>query len=63
MESGQGRRSLDDATLAGVTLFDALWAFFQEHQYCGELDGGVDGDRVWMTRTCGAAINRRADDA
>jgi hypothetical protein len=31
----------------GVTLFDAVWAFFQEH--CGELDGGVEGDRVWMT--------------
>jgi hypothetical protein len=23
----------------GVTLFDALWAFYQEHEYCGELDG------------------------
>ena len=41
-ESGQGRRSSDDATLAGVTLFDALQAFFQEHQYCGDLDGGVE---------------------
>jgi hypothetical protein len=59
-ESGQGRRSSDDATLAGVTLFDALHAFFQEHRYCGDLDGGVDGDRVWMTCTCGAVINRRA---
>jgi hypothetical protein len=46
-----------------VMLFAALYAFFQEHQYCGELGGGVDGDRVWMTCTCGAAINRRADDA
>jgi hypothetical protein len=44
----------------GVTLFDALQAFFQEHQYCGELDGSVDGDRVWMTCTCGAVINRDA---
>jgi hypothetical protein len=24
----------------GVTLFDALFAFFQEHEYCGDLDGG-----------------------
>ena len=32
-------------------LFAALLAFFHEHQYCGELDGGVDGDRVWMTCT------------
>jgi hypothetical protein len=43
-----------------VTLFDALYAFFQEHQYCGDLDGGVEGDRVWMTCTCGASINRKA---
>jgi hypothetical protein len=35
-----------------VTLFDALDAFFQEHQYRGDLDGGVEGDRVWMTWTC-----------
>jgi hypothetical protein len=33
----------------GRTLFDALWAFFPEHEYCGELDIGVEGDRVWMT--------------
>jgi hypothetical protein len=46
----------------GVTLFDALWAFFLEHQYCGELDGGIAGDRVWMTWTCGAVISRSADD-
>ena len=26
-------------------LFDALYAFFQEHQYCGELDAGVENDR------------------
>jgi hypothetical protein len=26
-----------------------------------ELDGGVEGERVWMTCTCGAAINRDAD--
>jgi hypothetical protein len=45
----------------GVTLLDALWAFFQEHQYCGDLDGGVEGDRVWTTCTCGAVINRDAD--
>jgi hypothetical protein len=47
--------------LRGVTLFDALQAFFQEHQYCGDLDGGVEGDCVWMTCTCGVVINRDAD--
>jgi hypothetical protein len=29
----------------GVTLFNALWAFYQE--YCGDLDSAVEGDRVW----------------
>ena len=43
-------------------LFAALFAFFQEHQYCGELDGGVKDDQVWMTCTGGASINRDADD-
>jgi hypothetical protein len=45
----------------GVTLFDALWAFYQEHEYYGELDTGVEGDRVWMTCTCGAVMSRDAD--
>jgi hypothetical protein len=44
----------------GVTLFDALQAFYQEHEYCGELDGGVEGDRVWMTCTRGAVLVRVA---
>jgi hypothetical protein len=44
-----------------VTLFAALYAFFQEHQYCGDLDGGVEGKRVWMACTSGATINRDAD--
>jgi hypothetical protein len=46
----------------GVTLFDVLYAFCQEHRRCGYLDGGVEGDRFWMTCTCGAAINRNADE-
>jgi hypothetical protein len=46
----------------GVSLFDALYAFFQEHRRCGELDTGVEGDRVWMTCSCGAVINRDAGD-
>jgi len=45
----------------GRTLVDALWAFYQEHKYCGDLDGGVEGDRVWITSTCGAVINRDTD--
>src|SRR6266852_3814040 len=43
----------DDVLAAG----SALHAFFQK-QYCGDLDGGVEGDRVWMTCTCRAVIVR-----
>ena len=39
-------------------LGDALEAFILEHEYCGELDAGVEEDRVWMTCTCGAGIVR-----
>jgi hypothetical protein len=37
-------------------LLRDLEAFYFEHEYCGELHGGVEGDRVWMTCTCGAAL-------
>jgi hypothetical protein len=46
-----------------VTFFDALYAFFQEHPYCSELDTGVEGDRVWMTCTYGAVIVRALEPA
>ena len=55
------RGDVTSARLPSVALFDALYAFFQEHQYRGDLDGGVEGDRVWMTCTCGAVISRNAD--
>ena len=46
-----------------VTTYIAdLDAFLQEHRRCGDLDSAVEGDRVWMTCTCGAVINRSADD-
>ena len=37
-------------------LLGALDAFLQEHRCCGELAGGVDGERVWMARDCGASV-------
>ena len=37
-------------------LLAALDAFMQEHRRCGEMDGGVDGERVWMVCDCGAGI-------
>jgi hypothetical protein len=33
-------------------LLHDLYAFYLEHRRCGELDGGVEGERVWMTCTC-----------
>jgi hypothetical protein len=46
-----------------VTLLDALYAFYQEHERCGELHSDLDDDRVWMGRSaCAAAIDRCADD-
>jgi hypothetical protein len=41
------------AVAAGVVA-----AFIREYEYCGELDTGVEDDRVWMTCTCGAALVR-----
>jgi hypothetical protein len=36
-------RRIDQADL---TLLAALYAFFQKHERCGDLDSGLDGDRV-----------------
>jgi hypothetical protein len=36
--------------------FDALAAFFAEHQRCGELDGGRDNGHLWLACSCGARI-------
>ena len=40
------------------TPWDALYAFYLEHRRCGELDGGVEHGRVWMTCDCGAGLCR-----
>jgi hypothetical protein len=45
-----------------VSLLTDLDAFSIEHQRCGDLDGGVDGDIVWMACTCGACMARRVDE-
>jgi hypothetical protein len=37
-------------------ILAALDAFLQEHRRCGDLDGGVDSERVWMTCDCGGGI-------
>lgn len=37
-------------------LLAALDALLQEHRGCGDLDGGIEGERVWLTCSCGALI-------
>ena len=44
-----------------MTLLGDLYAFLQEHRRCGDLDTDVEGDRIWMTCTSGARIERDAD--
>jgi hypothetical protein len=43
-------------------LASALHAFYSEHEYCGELDSGVEEHVVWLTCSCGATIVRPIDD-
>ena len=62
-DAAGGVGSLEDrGGQARVTLLDALYAFYQEHERRGNLDSGLDGNRVWIACTCGAAINRCAGD-
>ncbi len=35
----------------------------REHEYCGELDTGLENDRVWVTCTCGAMIGQALEHA
>jgi hypothetical protein len=37
------------SSLSAVSLLTELDAFYTEHRRCNALDGGVEGDRVWMT--------------
>jgi hypothetical protein len=48
----------------GDALSTDLAAFLAEHERCGELDTGMTGDpaRVWITCTCGARIEARAEE-
>ncbi len=39
-------------------LLAALDAFMQEHRRCGELDGGVERELVWMACDCGASVTQ-----
>jgi hypothetical protein len=41
-----------------IALGAALEAFIREHEYCGDLDAGLEDDRVWMTCTCDAVLVR-----
>ena len=44
----------------GASLLAALGAFYLEHRLCGDLDGGVDEDHVWLAcDACSMTIVRR----
>ncbi len=46
------------------SILDDLDAFLQENRRCGELDTGLDGERVWMTcGGCGAELAGGGDPA
>jgi len=44
-------------------LIGTVYAFYLEHSRCGELETGVEDERVWMTCTCGTAISRTLEPA
>jgi hypothetical protein len=44
-------------------LLAALEAFLQEHRRCGELDGGVERELVWMACECGTEIVHPIEEA
>jgi len=46
----------------GATLFDALWAFYQEHEYCGELDATVEDTRAGWVHVRGRRSFRPIND-
>ena len=43
-------------------MLAALVAFVDEHQRCGELDGGRDNGCVWLACSCGAEIVQTASE-
>jgi hypothetical protein len=52
------RRSVCSTPAPMPDLLAALDAFLQEHRRCGDLEGGVDGQWVWMSCECGASVQR-----
>ena len=45
-----------------LALQQSIDAFYLEHRSCGDLDGRVERERVWMLcESCGATFVRRAD--
>jgi len=41
-----------DRRASVASLPVAFDAFYLEHRRCGEVAGGVEGDRVWMSCSC-----------
>jgi hypothetical protein len=45
-----------------MTLLTELDAFFTDHDRCGDLHVGIEGQVVWITCVCGASMARRVDE-
>jgi hypothetical protein len=44
-----------ESTRLACSLLDALYAFYLEHEYCGELDSAVDASRP--RAPCGTRVS------
>ena len=55
---GEGSPPVRPRQFALLDDLDVFEAFYQEHPRCGELDGGVYGDRGSMTCSRGAVLVR-----
>ncbi len=45
-----------------MSLLTELNAFFTEHDRCGDVDAGVEGQIVWIACDCGARMAGRVDE-
>jgi hypothetical protein len=56
--AGQIVVATDNHLTSGGWRAERVRLFHLEHRRCGELEAGVEDDRVWMTCSCGAVITR-----
>jgi hypothetical protein len=57
-DRGAAQRPARLGTMTNKQFVFDLDAFIAEHRRCGDLDNGTANERVWMTCSCGARIER-----